>query len=69
MKVVSLRWLGVPTGEYAQMARFLRDVTGLRVNFEEATTIEVSLPSGDEIQLFAPLRRQRCRSPGCPLRD
>jgi hypothetical protein len=36
------------------MARFLRDVMGLEVNFEEATTIEFSLPSGDEIQLFAP---------------
>ena len=54
MRVVSLRWLGVPTREYAQMARFLRDVMGLEVNFEEATTIEFSLPSGDEIQLFAP---------------
>lgn len=36
------------------MVRFLRDVLGLRVEFEEPTTTELSLPSGDRIQVFAP---------------
>jgi hypothetical protein len=36
------------------MVRFLRDVMGLAVEFEQPTTIELSLPSGDRVQVFAP---------------
>jgi hypothetical protein len=36
------------------MVGLLRDVMGLRVEFEERTTTELSLPSGDRIQVFAP---------------
>jgi catechol 2,3-dioxygenase-like lactoylglutathione lyase family enzyme len=54
MDVLNVRWVGVRTGNYAAMARFLRDVTGLRVNFEEPTTMEFSTSEGDEIQIMAP---------------
>jgi len=36
------------------MVGLLRDVMGLRVEFEEPTTTELSLPSGDRVQVFAP---------------
>jgi hypothetical protein len=54
MKVLLLCWLGIPSQEYEPMVRLFRDVMGLRVEFEEATTPELSLPSGDRVQLFAP---------------
>jgi catechol 2,3-dioxygenase-like lactoylglutathione lyase family enzyme len=54
VKVLGLHWLGVPAERYEEMVRLLRDVMGLPVNFDEGTTVEFSLPSGDEIQLFAP---------------
>ena len=36
------------------MVRLLRDIMKLRVEFEEPTTTELSLPSGDRVQVFAP---------------
>lgn len=33
---------------------FLRDVLGLRTNFEEPTTVEFATSEGDEIQVMAP---------------
>jgi catechol 2,3-dioxygenase-like lactoylglutathione lyase family enzyme len=54
MRVLRLCWLGIPTREYAPMVAFLRDVMGLAVEFEEQTTTELSLPSGDRVQVFAP---------------
>ena len=36
------------------MVHLLRDVMGLTVEFEQPTTIELSLPSGDRVQVFAP---------------
>jgi catechol 2,3-dioxygenase-like lactoylglutathione lyase family enzyme len=36
------------------MVHLLRDVLGLTVEFEQPTTIELSLPSGDRVQVFAP---------------
>jgi aminoglycoside phosphotransferase len=54
MKVLRLCWLGIPSQEYEPMVRLFRDVMGLHVEFEEATTTELSLPSGDRVQLFAP---------------
>ena len=36
------------------MVRFLRDVMGLQTEFEEATTTELSLQSGDRVQVFSP---------------
>ena len=36
------------------MVGFLRDVLGLRVNFEEPTTIEFTTSEGDEVQVMAP---------------
>jgi catechol 2,3-dioxygenase-like lactoylglutathione lyase family enzyme len=54
MRVLRLCWLGIPAREYEPMIRLLRDVMGLRVEFEEPTTTELSLPSGDRVQVFAP---------------
>jgi catechol 2,3-dioxygenase-like lactoylglutathione lyase family enzyme len=54
MKVLRLCWLGIPAQEYDPMVGFLRDVMGLRVEFEEPRTAELSLPSGDRVQVFAP---------------
>jgi catechol 2,3-dioxygenase-like lactoylglutathione lyase family enzyme len=36
------------------MVQLLRDVMGLAVEFAEPTTTELSLPSGDRVQVFAP---------------
>jgi len=54
MEVRRLCWLGTRADRYEEMVRLLRDVMGLRVEFEEATTTELSLPSGDRVQVFAP---------------
>ena len=54
MRVLRLCWLGVPAREYEPMVALLRDTMGLRVEFEEPTTTELSLPSGDRVQVFAP---------------
>ena len=36
------------------MVAFLRDTLGMDVEFERATTAELSLANGDRVQLFAP---------------
>ncbi len=54
MKVLRFCWLGIRSQQYDAMVGLLRDVMGLRVEFEEATTIELSLPSGDRVQVFGP---------------
>ena len=54
VRVLRLCWLGIPAREYEPMVRLLRDVMGLAVEFEEPTTTELSLPSGDRVQVFAP---------------
>jgi catechol 2,3-dioxygenase-like lactoylglutathione lyase family enzyme len=54
MRVLRLAWLGVPTNEYDATLRLFRDVLGMPVEFEEATTVELSTESDDRVQLFAP---------------
>jgi catechol 2,3-dioxygenase-like lactoylglutathione lyase family enzyme len=54
MKVLGLRWVGIRSPEYEPMVCLLRDVMGLRVEFSEDTTAELSLPNGDRVQVFAP---------------
>ena len=54
MNVRNVRWLGLPTDRYEEMAAFFRDVLGLRVGFEEPTTVEFETSEGDRIQLMAP---------------
>jgi catechol 2,3-dioxygenase-like lactoylglutathione lyase family enzyme len=54
MEVRSVRWIGVGTDRYEAMVGFLRDVLGLRVEFEEATTVELSTTDGDRVQVMAP---------------
>jgi catechol 2,3-dioxygenase-like lactoylglutathione lyase family enzyme len=53
MKVLNVRWVGIRTDRYSEMVGFLRDVLGLKVNFEEPTTIELETTEGDEIQVMA----------------
>jgi catechol 2,3-dioxygenase-like lactoylglutathione lyase family enzyme len=57
MDVRRLCWLGVRAHDYDGMLRLLRDVMGLRVEFEEESTVELSLPNDDRVQLFAPGHR------------
>jgi catechol 2,3-dioxygenase-like lactoylglutathione lyase family enzyme len=54
MRLLRLAWLGIPTAEYEAMLRFFRDVLGLKVEFAQPTTVELSTASDDRIQLFAP---------------
>jgi catechol 2,3-dioxygenase-like lactoylglutathione lyase family enzyme len=54
VEVRNVRWVGIRTRHYDAMVSLLRDVMGLRVNFEEPTTVEFSTLEGDEIQLMAP---------------
>jgi catechol 2,3-dioxygenase-like lactoylglutathione lyase family enzyme len=54
MEVRNIRWVGVPVRDYDAMVAFVREVLGLRVNFQEATTVEFCTAEGDEIQIMAP---------------
>jgi catechol 2,3-dioxygenase-like lactoylglutathione lyase family enzyme len=54
MEVRNIRWVGVPAQNYDAMVAFARDVLGLRVNFQEPTTVEFCTVEGDEIQIMAP---------------
>lgn len=52
--MIRLAWLGIPTSNYPAMVSFLRDTMGLRVEFDEPATTELSLPHDDRLQVFAP---------------
>lgn len=54
MKVLKIRWVGVPTRNYEAMVNFLRDTMGLRLTIQESTTAEFSTWGGDAIQVMAP---------------
>jgi catechol 2,3-dioxygenase-like lactoylglutathione lyase family enzyme len=54
VRVLRLAWLGVATSEHDAMLRLLRDVMGLKVEFEEPDTTELSTESDDRVQLFSP---------------
>jgi catechol 2,3-dioxygenase-like lactoylglutathione lyase family enzyme len=54
LEVRRLCWLGVRAERYDAMVSLLRDVLGLRVEFEEEATAELSLPNDDRVQVFAP---------------
>ena len=54
MEVRNIRWVGVPAQNYEAMVTFLQQVLGLRVNFQDSTTVEFSTSEGDEIQVMAP---------------
>jgi catechol 2,3-dioxygenase-like lactoylglutathione lyase family enzyme len=54
MEVRNVRWIGIRTDRYHEMVGFLRDVLGLRTNFEEPTTVEFETSEGDSIQVMAP---------------
>jgi catechol 2,3-dioxygenase-like lactoylglutathione lyase family enzyme len=54
VRVIRLAWLGIPTSNYPAMVSFLRDTMGLRVEFDEPATTELSLPNDDRLQVFAP---------------
>jgi catechol 2,3-dioxygenase-like lactoylglutathione lyase family enzyme len=54
MEVRNVRWLGVPTENYAEMRELLEVVMGLRPSFDDPTTVEFLTSEGDAIQLMAP---------------
>jgi catechol 2,3-dioxygenase-like lactoylglutathione lyase family enzyme len=54
MQVQGLVWLGIHTSAYDRMVHFLTRVLGMRVQFEEEETSELSFPNGTRIQVFAP---------------
>jgi catechol 2,3-dioxygenase-like lactoylglutathione lyase family enzyme len=54
VKVRSVRWVGIATTAYEEMVGLLRDVMGLRVNFQESATTELSTSEGDAVQVMAP---------------
>lgn len=54
MRVRGLVWIGVSTERYAESVDFFENVLGLRVEFDERTTIELSTEDGDRVQLFSP---------------
>jgi hypothetical protein len=47
--VKALVWVGVPTERYRETARFFQTVMGLRVEFDEQTTMELSTVNGDRV--------------------
>ncbi len=52
MRVLRRAWLGIPVEEYAAKVSFFANALGLRTEFEEPATIELSLPNDDRVQLF-----------------
>ena len=57
MHVLGIRWLGIRTDRFEELVGFLRDGLGLSVNFEGATTAELSTSDGDAIQVMGPGHR------------
>ena len=57
MKVLGIRWVGVRADSYDEMVRFLWDVLGLQVAFEDDGTAEFSLANDDRVQVFGPGHR------------
>jgi catechol 2,3-dioxygenase-like lactoylglutathione lyase family enzyme len=53
MRVLRLAWLGIATDEPEAMSDFLRDQLGLRVEFEQPQTVELSTAEDDRVQVFA----------------
>jgi catechol 2,3-dioxygenase-like lactoylglutathione lyase family enzyme len=54
VRVLRLAWLGIAAREYEPTVEFFRSVMGLRVEFEEPGTTELSLPDDDRVQVLAP---------------
>lgn len=54
MQVKNIRWVGVAARDYDAMVAFLHEVLGLRVNFQEPTTVEFATSEDDRIQVMAP---------------
>jgi catechol 2,3-dioxygenase-like lactoylglutathione lyase family enzyme len=54
VRVRRLCWLGVRASSYDETVAVFRDALGLTVEFETPTTTELSLESGDRVQVFGP---------------
>lgn len=54
LNVRRLAWLGIPTELPDDTIRFFRDVLGMRVEFEQDATTELSAENGDRVQVFGP---------------
>jgi catechol 2,3-dioxygenase-like lactoylglutathione lyase family enzyme len=53
VRALGLVWLGVRTDEFDRTLHIFRDVLGLETELEEPDTVELSLPDGARVQLFA----------------
>jgi len=67
MKALRLAWLGIRSDDYDATVGLFRDVLGLDVVFEEERTIELELPAGERVQVFAPGHAYHDRFSGNPL--
>jgi catechol 2,3-dioxygenase-like lactoylglutathione lyase family enzyme len=53
VKALRVAWLGIRTDDYERTLGLFRDLLGLETEFEEPDTVELSLPDGARVQLFA----------------
>jgi len=53
VRVRSISWIGVPAHDYDATVHLFRDVLGLKVEFEEPETVELSVEDGGRLQVFA----------------
>jgi catechol 2,3-dioxygenase-like lactoylglutathione lyase family enzyme len=54
VRIKGLVWLGVPTERYEQTVDFFHHALGMRVAFQEGTTVELAAQNGDKVQIFSP---------------
>jgi catechol 2,3-dioxygenase-like lactoylglutathione lyase family enzyme len=54
VRVLNVRWVGVATDGYVEMRDFVEQVLGLRVSFDDPTTVEYATVEGDALQPMAP---------------
>ena len=67
MRALRLAWLGIRSDDYDATVGLFRDVLGLEVVFEEERTVELELPAGERVQVFAPGHDYHDRFSGNPL--
>ena len=53
MKALRLAGLGIRSNDYDATVTLFRDVLGLELVFEEEGTVELELPAGERVQVFA----------------
>jgi catechol 2,3-dioxygenase-like lactoylglutathione lyase family enzyme len=54
VRVLGIRWLGVPTQRYAETVAFAQDVLGLTPAFEQEDFAVFAAENGDVLEVFGP---------------